>query len=136
MIPTGAFYIGRSCYFLRCNMDKNIVNEMIGELESADTTFQNCNDLAALYKVRDELGANKVEGEISDILPAYRQYIQIKTNYQSGKADKNKVVDSINLVCKEIYDLIKTLYSCSDMPLERIKIQNMVEAVKSEICYR
>lgn len=117
-------------------MDKNIVNEMIGELESADTTFQNCNDLAALYKVRDELGANKVEGEISDILPAYRQYIQIKTNYQSGKTDKDKVIDSINLVCKEIYDLIKTLYSCSDMPLERIKIQNMVEAVKSEICYR
>lgn len=117
-------------------MNKDIVNEMIGELESADTTFQNCNDLAALYKVRDELGANKVEGEISDILPAYRLYIQVKTNYQRGKVGKDKVIDSINLVCKEVYDLIKTLYSCSDMPLERIKIQNMVEAIKSEICYK
>lgn len=116
-------------------MDKSIVNEMIGELESADTTFQNCNDLAALYKVRDELGANKIEGEISDILPAYRQYIQIKMNYQNGKTNKDKVIKSINLVCKEIHDLVKTLYSCSDMPLERIQIQNMTECIRKELFY-
>jgi hypothetical protein len=116
-------------------MDKNIVNEMIGELENADTTFQNCNDLAALYKVRDELGANKIEGEISDILPAYRQYIQVKMNYQNGKTDKDRVIKSINLVCKEIHDLVKTLYSCSDMPLERIQIQNMTECIRKELFY-
>ena len=115
-------------------MDKKIVNEMIDELEHCDTTYQNCNDLAALYRVRDELGANKVESEIDDILPAYRKYIETKTKYQQGAATKDAVLDSLNLVCREIYDLVKTLYSCSDMPLERVKIQNMAEAICAELC--
>ena len=116
-------------------MDKKIVDEMINELEHCDTTYQNCNDLAALYMVRDELGANKVESEIDDILPAYRKYVETKANYQQGKATKDAVIDSMNLVCREIYDLIKMLFSCSDMPLERIKIQCMVDSISSAINY-
>lgn len=116
-------------------MDKIIVDEMIGELEKADTTFQNCNDLAALYRVRDELGANKIENEIDDILPAFRKYVEIKTMFQQNKATKESVVNSMNLLCKEIFDLICMLYSSSDMPLERIKIQNMVEAAHSKLSY-
>ena len=117
-------------------MDKTVVDEMINELENSDTTFQNCNDLAALYKVRDELGAAKVENEIDDILPAYRKYIETKTLYQLGQTDKESVIKSLDFVCQEIFDLIKTLYSCSDMPLERIKIQNMVQAIYDELCAR
>lgn len=115
-------------------MDRKIVDEMITELEKCDTTYQNCNDLAALYKVRDELGANRVENEIEDILPAYRKYVELKTKYQHGEATQEAVVKSINIVCREIYDLIKTLFSCSDMPLERIKIQNMAESIYRELC--
>ena len=103
-------------------------------LENCDTTYQNCNDLAALYKVRDELGANRVENEIEDILPAYRKYVELKTKYQNGEATQEAVVKSINIVCREVYDLVKTLFSCSDMPLERIKIQNMAESIYRELC--
>ena len=52
-------------------MNKNEVTEMIAELEQSDATYQNCNDLAALYKVRDEF--DKVKAEIDDILPAYKK---------------------------------------------------------------
>ena len=116
-------------------MDKKIVDEMIDELESADTTYQNCNDLAALYKLRDEFGASKVESEIEDILPAYRKYVEVKTKYQRGDTTKEVVIEALNFVCREIFDLVKTLYSCSDMPLERVKIQNMVQALSDSIGY-
>lgn len=115
-------------------MNKTEVTEMIAELEQSDATYQNCNDLAALYKVRDEF--DKVKAEIDDILPAYKRYVEVKKNYQQGKASKDSVLDSQNLVCREIFDLIKTLYSCSDMPLERINVQNLVKAAYDALCYR
>ena len=116
-------------------MNKDTVNEMVNELENADTTYQNCNDLAALYIIRGELGANRVEAEINDILPAYKKYVAIKTKYHHGETTKDSVISAIELVCREIYDLIKMLYSCSDMPLERLKIQNMIEAAKDSVGY-
>lgn len=114
-------------------MEITEVNELIEELERCDTTYQNCNDLAGLYSVRDNLNAQKVEKEIDDILPAYRSYVEKKIKYQQGDTDKEGVVNALNLVCREIYDLIKMLFSSSDMPLERVKIQNLVSALDSEI---
>ena len=121
-------------------LDIKAIKESKEELESGNTTFDACIKLAAIYTILDRIDEDKAESkvisELSDILPAYQKYAYVKREYQEGNAGKEAVVKSLELVCREIYDLIKTLYSCSDMPLERVKIQNMIEAIYSELIPR
>ena len=116
-------------------MNIEVIRETIEELKNSDTSFDTCSKLASLYTVLSYMEEDVIVDELSDIFPAYQKYITAKRHYQTGDGSKETVIDNLNLVCKEIYDFIKTLYSCTDMPLERIKIQNMIEAVNTEINY-
>lgn len=108
-------------------MDVKILDELIEEVKDSDTTYANARDLSALCSARDILTSpTDIEKEIDDILPAYRQYVDIKTRYQLKQIDKESVIYSLNLVCREIEELIQILYSSTDMPLERIEIQNII----------
>lgn len=112
-------------------MDIRIINEMIEELEDSDTTYSNVADLASLYIVRDKLGyIDTVVKELNDILPAYTAYKHIKRDYQLGKADKSKVIDQIKSVCKEISELICTIYNNSDLEEERKLILETLKKLK------
>ena len=112
------------------------IENTIEELENGDTNFLNCQRLATLYIVRDRFknalnelvnGENdNVTNELSDILPQYQKYIDIKRRYQMGELPERSIEISIKSVCKEISEFIHTLYSCTDMQAERDCINEMI----------
>lgn len=115
------------------------VDSTIAKLEEDDTTFENCEKLASLYIVREyylrslnEPG-NEVEDEIKDILPQYKKYVELKKKYQLSEISEKPIENSIKLVCKEIEELIRVLYRCTDMPIEREYIKKMLNNL-ADLC--
>lgn len=110
-------------------MDIISINDAIEELENSDTTLDNIRELSSLYIVRDNFrsGLNPVVAELNDVLPAYNKYKQMKIQYQQGKITEKPVITGIDAVCKEIYELITTIYSGTDMGKERRCIYKMLE---------
>lgn len=108
------------------------INKTIVELENDSTTFENCQKLASLYIVRQnylthlESGGKGIVGEYKDILPQYLKYIDVKRRYQLGEVSEKVVEKHIKLVCKEISEFIHTLYTGTDMPIERDYIRKML----------
>lgn len=76
----------------------------LDELEHSDISVNNAIELASLYIIRinDLTGINKEEtggilGEIEDILPAYTEYRQVKTQYQINNLPDFVVVRTLRL---------------------------------------
>ena len=114
------------------NIDE--VNNTIIELENGDTTFDACIKLAALYTVKQHYKhseTDSVVSELSDILPQYRKYVNIKKRYQLGELAEIAVENQIKRVCKEISEFIHTLYSGTDMPIEREYIKDMLNGLQN-----
>lgn len=113
-------------------IDLKMINETIEELENADTTFFNCQNLAHLYIVRDHYkgasshDAASVEAELNDILPQYKKYVDIKRKYQMHDTSKEAVLMALEKVCTEIKDFIRELYNNTDMQQERDQIKNLL----------
>lgn len=121
-------------------MNLELVQNTIEQLESLDTTFENCQNLAALYIVRDMYKPRKsqllqyeqVAKELSDIFPQYSKYIEIKKQYQLKKVSADEVSVEIKELCKQIYEFLILLYVDSDMPQERKSLQNLAEKINNE----
>lgn len=113
-------------------MDISEINKTIQELENNDTTFENCRKLATLYVVRDNLTTDNVEKELNDILPCYRRYIQIKREYQLGKATDYLLINGMAVVCNEIKEFIETLYNNTELLKERLKIEKMIKELSKK----
>lgn len=117
-------------------LDMNMVNSTISELEHADTTFTNCDKLASLYIIRqfstfkDNEVQDKVTEELSDILPHYSIYCNKKRDYQLNKVGEDVMIDSLQTVCKEIYEFMQTLYSSTDMIDERAIIVSLIDRLQ------
>lgn len=107
-------------------LDIEQILDTIKELENSDTTFDNCIKLASLYIVRNNYPSDNVENELDDILPCYNEYLKIKKEYQLGKTNKEQVITSMELVCKEIKEFIRALYSGTDMQEERDLLERLV----------
>lgn len=115
-------------------LDMTEVINTISDLEKGDTTFENCIKLAALYTIRNNnLAEDKVEEELSEILPAYTKYVAVKKEYQLGKVTDKAIISSINIVCNEIDDFIHTLYNSTDTEDERELIEDMINSIHSSI---
>ena len=118
-------------------MDIADINRTIEELEQDSTTFENCEKLASLYIVKEyylntkKPGGNSIEKELNDILPQYHKYIDIKRRYQLGELSEKVVEKHIKLVCKEISEFIHMLYTGTDMPIERVYIQSMLDNLQN-----
>lgn len=113
-------------------MDIYAINEAIDRLENDDTTMENIADLANLYVVRDNLNNNVVKAELSDILPAYSEYIEIKKQYQMREISEGAVIKSLKFTCTEIEEFIHTLYNCTDMNKERKCIKDMINRISTD----
>lgn len=117
-------------------LDIEQINTTIEELEQSNTTYDTCVKLASLYIVRDNYNKrvneagnsveDDVEEELDDILPQYRRYVELKRRYQMGEIGERPIEIAIKSVCKEISELIQMLYRCTDMPVERECIKEMV----------
>lgn len=119
-------------------MDIQIIENTIDELEHSDISMNNAIELASLYIIRNNnlTGINKEEtggirGEIEDILPAYTEYRQVKTQYQLNNLPDFVVVKTLKLLCQEIEDVINLLYSNTDMNKERRCIKQMISNLYS-----
>lgn len=116
------------------------IENTIAEMEqNSATTFDTCEKLASLYIVRDNLktcGKSVVasmESEINDILPAYRNYCDIKRQYQMHELPVESVEIAMQSVCKEIQDLFLLLYANSDTQSEREQIQALLNGLYTRI---
>lgn len=119
-------------------MDIQIIENTIDELEHSEISMNNAIELASLYIIRNNnlTGINKEEtggirGEIEDILPAYTEYRQVKTQYQLNNLPDFVVVKTLKLLCQEIEDVINLLYSNTDMNKERRCIKQMISNLYS-----
>lgn len=119
-------------------MEYELIQETIEALERDETTFFNCQNLASLYIVREYLKAYphgeepQVEKELSDILPQYQQYKDIKRKYQMSEIAKEQVIKSINNVCSEIKEFFDILYRSTDMQEEREAITKIISLLYKE----
>ena len=102
------------------------VRSTIAKLENDETTFENCQKLATLYIIRD----NYVDKELNDILPQYSKYADIKRKYQLGEVSEKVVEKQIKIVCKEIREFIHSLYTSTDLPVERLCIETMISGLQ------
>ena len=111
----------------------NAIIDNIEELENSNTTVENVKELASLYIVRTNYKNtnlpeyhNESTKELKDILPQYAKYMEIKREYQLGNVSAQAVRTAIRRVCKEIFEFINTLYSCTDMKDERDCIKKLI----------
>lgn len=105
---------------------------MIEEIENAEPSLSNIRNLSALYTVRNTLkasSADKVEIELNDIFPYYREYVNVKRKYQLHEVSEEAVIIHMKELCTEIKEFIRMLYSCTDTPIERELIQQMLKEV-------
>lgn len=114
-------------------MDLEIIEDAIYELENSEMSADNVKELASLYIIKGkqlksniDTNTRVVEDELEDILPYYGKYCEIKRGYQLHELPEDAVVDAIGKVCKEISDLIITLYSGTDLLKERKQIHKML----------
>lgn len=121
-------------------MDIQEIINTIEQLENSATTYDNCFKLASLYTIKDNYDrqqvnedkiSDDVEQEYSDILPQYIEYVDIKRRYQLGELSEKAVETQIKKVCDEISEFIHTLYTCTDMPIEREYIKNMLGGLQN-----
>lgn len=112
-------------------MNINAINDLIDELENADTSLSNIRNLSALYNVKTHiLGTNQYDSttkELSDVLPSYLQYINVKRRYQLHEITEDSLYTSMKELCKEIKEFIQALYSGTDTPKERELLKQMLK---------
>lgn len=111
-------------------MNIKTINDAIKDLESANTTVNNVQELSALYIVRKHLIQDRVEEELNDILPAYKNYIDIKKRYQMHQTSQESIILSMESVCRELKDFVATLYSCTDCEAEREQIKDTISELE------
>jgi hypothetical protein len=86
---------------------------------------------SAIYILFGDIGVSDYEllsttlsnDELSDVLPQYQNYLDVKLGYQTGKIPKELLQSSMNNLCIEIKEFLQTLYSTTESPEERKSIQ-------------
>lgn len=116
-----------------CNvMNISEIEKGIEELKNSVTTYQNCAKLADLIACRNYLKSiekDTVIAEYGDILPAYRAYSKTKKQYQLGEIGEQNLIVSMQAVCKEVGEFIKSLYNSTESPQERQDIIKMIDSL-------
>lgn len=114
------------------------VNEAINELQESSLTLSNARNLSALINVREYLQnaiqskPDSLEAELNDILPQYKNYCEVKRQYQMHKLSDDVVI-AMRKVCKEVKEFLLILYQNTDTKIERTMIKNMVSDVQEAI---
>ena len=115
-------------------MDITVINNMIDELEQSEPSLSNVRNLSALYNVRSNLLGttrfDKTTKELSDILPSYLQYIDIKRKYQLHEVSDEALYLNMKELCREIQEFIRALYSGSDTQKERDMLRQLIKDMR------
>ena len=114
------------------------IDAMIKMCENSENSLSNVRNLASLYIIQDRLKnatqrtVDSTERELSDILPQYKEYCTIKRKYQLRILPETAVHRSMQFLCKEIEEFIKTLYNNTDTKEERAMIENLLINIQKE----
>ena len=114
-------------------MDIRDINNYIKELEEDIFNFDNIQDLAYLYIIRNNFQKDNVTIELNDILPEYHKYIEVKKKYQLKQVTEEALIDAVKSVCKEIREFVLTIYNNTDMEKERKQIRFIIEDLSTEM---
>lgn len=115
------------------------VDEAINELQESSLTLSNARNLSALVNVREYLQnaiqskPDSLEAELNDVLPQYKNYCEVKRQYQLKQASEDDIVIALRKVCKEVKEFLLILYQNTDMKIERTMIKNMMSDVQEAI---
>ena len=101
-------------------MNIDVINENIKELENSETTFENVQELAYLYTVKNNFQKfDEVETELNEIFPAYKKYVESKREYQLHRTDETGMIKYMEILCQEVADFLDALYSGTSTLKER-----------------
>ena len=116
-------------------MNIDIINQAIQELEVAEETVENIEELAALYVVRENLlsSGNSYSSHTAS-LPYYDKYISSKRRYQLKQTTEGEVIRDVKNTCQELKDLVCTLYANTDMNKERLCLKQMIQELFEKFC--
>lgn len=115
------------------------IDETIEILENEAETLVDVSNLASLYIVRGERQkrleslSDSVERELGDILPTYKKYCAIKRRYQLNELPDNAVVHALSNVLIEIEEFLYTLYTNTDLPIERQEIKMLLKNLQEKM---
>lgn len=116
-------------------LDIEEINRTISDLENKPTSMRNCEQLATLYICREyaKNGSERhtdensdIISEYSDILPAYRHYIDVKREFQKDLISYDVLFTSMQDLCTEIEEFILTLYNNTESETERNEIKRVI----------
>lgn len=123
-------------------MTLEVINDMIQDIEQSDNSLSNARSLASLYilksiKENDEnlilkRSSSIVTKELDDILPSYNYYIDTKRRFQLKQLNEELVIEALKDVCREIKEFVQIIYSCTDMPIERDTIKEMLSDLNKQ----
>jgi len=119
-------------------IDSKEIDAMIKMCENSENSLSNVRNLASLYIVQEHMKnatqrtVDSTERELSDILPQYKEYCDIKRKYQLRILPETAVHRSMQFLCKEIEEFIKTLYNNTDTKEERKMIKNLLINIQKE----
>lgn len=97
---------------------KNDIHASIRYYEQEQPTIENCKILASLYTCLDHFVDN-TEKELTEIIPAYKKYAEIKKKFQLHEISEEILLNSAKIVCRETIEFLELLYRCSDTERER-----------------
>ena len=119
------------------------VNNLIKELESADSSLSTARNLAALYIIQGQLQGrltdvvtqsnDAVLTELYEVIPSYKQYVVAKRRYKLNEVSEDIVISTLSRLGKEITDFIKTLYTATASDEERKILHKIVQELKDVI---
>ena len=120
-----------SLYIVRDKMLQTVdtnISESAGDMIECD------NDIEIKSPLNNMQSADVgVEKELSDILPQYTMYCNIKRRYQLKEIGKERVLYAMDNLCTDISEFIHRLYSSTDMPEEREYLINMLDTVRESL---
>lgn len=114
-------------------MNITTINDLIDELENSEPSLSNIRNLSALYNVKTHLlGTGNYDSttkELSDILPSYLGYIDVKRKYQLHQISDEAVYINMRKLCTEVKEFIQALYSGTDTEKEREILKGMIKEI-------
>ena len=114
------------------------IEAMIKMCENSENSLSNVRNLASLYIVQEhtknatQRTTDSTERELNDILPQYKEYCDIKRKYQLRILPETAVHRSMQFLCKEIEEFIKTLYNNTETKEERQMIEDLLIKIQKE----
>lgn len=111
--------------------------ENLREMRSREPSAQNMRDVALLeiwlaMNAEPEQVERIIEPtpQSKPLLPAFQKYVDAKAQYQNKDTTKDKVLETLGAVSREIKNLILTLYNNTDMQEERDLLDKFFKSIK------